>query len=296
MIEAQLTNPSGFRDIAPQAQALTEQAAQAQSDESLGALLSGETPAAAPVRQRQVADEVDKQQSLLPPTPANETPQQAAKRSNGAVKYALQHAEDAKNWTVLKGGFTMAIANVYKKHLPSLGRYVALVRRGQADRTAAVLDIDAIVGRYKSLDKIEGGTKEGSVNALLKESTRSRKWAFTPDWLPAGTVQVDVALAAKYAKLSPEARRVVRDVFKHGHDSTLKMRQQALDAFDHELDAVIAQYRKQGNTVELRKAEEKKLRSVATFDWLADLNANWPYAPLKRFGDYVVIAECSYPG
>ena len=302
MVEAMLVNPDALQEIAPQAHALTVEAVKARTDEELGALLSGEVAAPAPrkpaakktARRADPAKQVEEIAAQRSPlaVPRNETPQQTTKRVDGAVKDVAQYAADTKNWALLKGGFTLAIANVYKKHLPSLERYVALTRRGQADRTAAVLDIDGIIGRFHALKSAdERSTKDGSVNALLKESTRDRKWAFVPDWLPKGSVQVDQALATKYNRLSPEGQRVVREVFKHGHDATLKMRQQALDSFAHESDALIEQYRKQGNEAELRKAEDKKLRSVETFGWLADLNTSWPYAPLKRFGDHVVIAR-----
>lgn len=228
----------------------------------------------------------------LPTPPVNETPQQAAQRVDGAVKNTLQFAADTKNWALLKGGFTLAIANVYKKHLPSLERYVALVRRGHADRAKAVMGVDSIMGDFHQIaSAAERGTGRGSVNAFLKDSTRSRLWGFMPDWLPAGTVKVDAQMQARFKAMSPQAQKVIQEVFRHGHDATQLMRQQALDSFAHDTDVLIEQYRKQGNTAELRKAENQKLRSVETFDWLADLDASWPYAPLKRFGEFVVVGR-----
>jgi hypothetical protein len=142
---------------------------------------------------------------------------------------------------------------------------------------------------YGQVPERERGTGAGSVNALLKESTMDEKWAFAPSWMP--KAPVDAALAKRFTAMSPEGQAFVTAVLEHGH-KTLKDKQRiVLGATSSEYDALIANARQRGDTDEVSKLEADKAKLVAKFEGLFKTSGLNPYAPIKRFGDHVVLAE-----
>ena len=280
--EAMLSDPVALKAQAPLAHALISRAWQARSLEHLGEILAGRE--ARPGKPKPKTDpgrpSVDAQ--MRPP----KSPKEATERANGAFAVG---AKDLKNAIFLKAGMLLDIAEAGKKHLPSIKPYVELLRRGQADRAKSENQVQAVIDDYFKLEAAERGTGPGTLNAFLMESTGSKKWGFKPDWLPGAPV--DPLMAAKFKALSPAAQGVVKSVFKHGHDSIAELRKQALAAIVHESDTAIEAARRNGDTAAVTKAENAKLRSVDAFASLAALDTSWPYAPLKRFGDYVTIAR-----
>lgn len=278
--EAMLSDPVALKAQAPLAHALISRAWQARSLEHLGEILAGREARPGKPKPKPGRPSVDAQ--MRPP----KSPKEATERANRAFAVG---AKDLKNAIFLKAGMLLDIAEVGKKHLPSIKSYVELLRRGQADRAKSENQVQAVIDDYFKLEAAERGTGPGTLNAFLMESTGSKKWGFEPDWLPGAPV--DPLMAAKFKALSPAAQRVVEGVFKHGHESIVELRKQALAAIEHESDAAIEAARRQGDTAAVTKAENAKLRSVEAFASLAALDTSWPYAPLKRFGDYVTIAR-----
>ena len=277
--EAMMTDPLALKAEAPLAYDLINRAWQAQSLEQLGQILSGQSKAAGQARTH-AGPKVDAQQR-------REAPARVAAQANGALKAVQQHGKDSKNWAFLRAAMTTDLVSVAKKYLPSAEPYLNLLRRTQADRVASERNIDSVLDDYYKLSASERSTGPGTVNAFLLESTSSKKWGFKPSWL--AKAEVDPGMAAKYQALSPQARKVVERVLRHGHDSIADLRKQALASISHESDALIKAAYDRGDTEGARRAENAKLRSVQAFEALAELDTNWPYAPLKRFGNEVVI-------
>ena len=277
--EAMMTDPLALKAEAPLAYDLINRAWQAQSLEQLGQILSGQSKAVG-LAPTQAGPEVDAQMR-------REAPARIAAQANGALKAGQQHGKDSKNWAFLRVAMTTDLVSVAKKYLPSAEPYLNLLRRAQADRVASERNIDSVLDDYYKLSASERSTGPGTVNAFLLESTSSKKWGFKPSWL--AKAEVDPGMATKYRALSPQARKVVERVLRHGHDSIADLRKQALASISHESDALIKAAYDRGDTEGARKAENAKLRSVRAFEALAELDTNWPYAPLKRFGNEVVI-------
>jgi hypothetical protein len=142
---------------------------------------------------------------------------------------------------------------------------------------------------YGQVPERERGTGAGSVNALLKVSTMDKKWAFAPSWMP--KAPVDTELAKQFTDMSKEGQAFVTAVLEHGH-KTLKDKQRiVLGATSTEYDALIANARQRGDTDEVSKLEADKAKVVAKFEGLFKTSGLHPYAPIKRFGDHVVLAE-----
>lgn len=215
-----------------------------------------------------------------------------AERVNTSARDALQTGGDVFNAAKRAVMMLTDLVDVGKKYLPSSEKYLALLRRSQSDKGKAERGIASVMEDfYRLKSDAERGTGPGSVNAFLKASTEAKKWGFVPDWLPKGSVEVDPLMKAKFAALSPEAQKVVQRVFQHGHDSIQALREQALATIASEHDVALHAARKSGDAAAIKRAEDAKLRASQDFANLADLDTSWPYAPLKRFGNFVVIAR-----
>lgn len=185
--------------------------------------------------------------------------------------------------------FTEDLANVAARALPAAAKYMDAMKTITVAKTKHEREVAAIVHDFQKLTSHERGTGPHSVNALLKDSTMQKAWAFTPDWLPAGTVTVNPALALRYNALSKEARTAVERVFRHGHDSLQQLKAAATASVTTEFDAVIQTLTTAGKTEEAAKQVKAKQKTLGEFRTLLDARSDWPYAPLRRFGNHVVM-------
>lgn len=210
----------------------------------------------------------------------------AARAAAGATS---QFLKDVKSQGILWGAFTEDLINSVAAKLPSAKTYLDLVKRSQVAKTRAEREIESILDMYNALPKAERGTGPGSVNAFLKDSTMAKAWGYQPTYLP--PVQIDPAMEARYKAMSPEARQLVTAVFKHGHDNLVALKFAVIGNINTEFDALIAGYEAEGDKRAAdaeRKAKQKALRD---FESLNSLDGSWPYAPLKRFGNHVVVGK-----
>jgi len=210
----------------------------------------------------------------------------AARAASGATS---QFIKDVKSQGILWGAFTEDLINSVAAKLPSAKTYLDLVKRSQVAKTRAEREIESILDMYNALPKAERGTGPGSVNAFLKDSTMAKAWGYQPTYLH--TVQIDPAMEARYKAMSPQARQLVTAVFKHGHDNLVALKSAVIGNINTEFDALIAGYEAEGDKRAAdaeRKAKQKALRD---FESLNALDGSWPYAPLKRFGNHVVVGK-----
>jgi hypothetical protein len=92
-------------------------------------------------------------------------------------------------------------------------------------------------------------------------------------------------MKARFAALSPEGQAVVKEIFQYGEDTYNQLRTLAAKEVNTEYDNLIAKFPEKKE--ELEKDRVKEVRRIERT--LPKLQG--PYAPLKRFGNHVVVAE-----
>ena len=196
-------------------------------------------------------------------------------------------AKDMAKNGLKKAMFTKDLAQRAAKMLPSATKYVSMVSEAQAAKMKKEREIAQILEGYDKLPLRERGTGPASVNAFLQESTMSKAWGYKPEYH--ADAKVDPRMEAKFKALSPEAQALVKAVFKHGHENLLAMQKAVTDNIASEYDAVIAEAQKAGDKAGVEKAKADKAKSLRDYEGLMGQGGNWPYAPLKRFGNQVVV-------
>ena len=186
--------------------------------------------------------------------------------------------------------FTEDLARIASKYVKSATNYVKLVREQQAVKTKYERRVDLILQQYDKLDAKVRGTGPGTVNAFLKKSTMDGKWAFDPGYLKKAP-DIDPVLKAEFDALPKDAQEVVKAVFKHGHDTLQDMKRGVIENINSEYDALIKAARDANDMIEVASLEQKKAASLKDYSTLMAVRAGKPYAPLKRFGNYVVVAK-----
>lgn len=159
---------------------------------------------------------------------------------------------------------------------------------GQIER-----DVERVASLYNKIPVKERGTGDASANKFVYDMTREKKWGFEPTWRTGTSekVKIDAAMSKRFDALSPESRDWVEAVFAHG-DQMLKLKKQTLmDATNSEYDALIKDAQDKGDTAKVAKFQADKKAQLAQFARLFAVSEFNPYAPMKRFGNYVVIAK-----
>lgn len=186
--------------------------------------------------------------------------------------------------------FTEDLARIASKYVKSATDYVNLVREQQAVKTKYERRVDLILQQYDKLAAKVRGTGPGTVNAFLKKSTMDGKWAFDPGYLKKAP-EIDPVLEAEFKALPKDAQEVVKAVFKHGHDTLQDMKRGVIENINSEYDALIKAARDANDMIEVASLEQKKAASLKDYSTLMAVRAGKPYAPLKRFGNFVVVAK-----
>lgn len=151
-------------------------------------------------------------------------------------------------------------------------------------------DIENVIAKFNKLPESLKGIGKSSVNALIKDITIEGKWAFQPSWL-SDKVVIDDALKERFDDMPDLAQDVIRSVFEFNWRINSEMKTVVLENIKSEFDARIAEAKKAND----KKAEadllKEKSDSLARFQTLLRINAKTPYAALKRFGNYVIVAK-----
>jgi hypothetical protein len=159
---------------------------------------------------------------------------------------------------------------------------------GQIER-----DVERIASMYNHIPNSERGTGERSANLFVYDMTRTEKWGFEPTWRTGTSqkVKVDDAMSKRWDALSQESRDWIGAVFAHG-DAMLKLKKQTLmNATNSEYDGLISDAAAKGDTAKVAKYQADKKAQLAQFARLFAVSEFKPYAPMKRFGNHVVVAR-----
>lgn len=194
---------------------------------------------------------------------------------------------DLKTAAVKYGAFTRDLIDQAAKYMPAARQYLANYEAVATDRTRMEQKVDAILERFGALSAHE----RTRVNEVIRTSTMSKEWAFKPDWLKNAKYDENSDIAKAFRAMTPAQRSVVQDVFRHGHETLEAMQKAVKDNVNSEFDVLIKGFKDAGNDAEAAKAEARKAKALQEFSSMLEMNGNWPYAPLRRFGDHVVVAK-----
>lgn len=142
-----------------------------------------------------------------------------------------------------------------KNSIPAASTWYKGMMDVQARRNQLAEKAERIAAK---VDKLTNGAK--AVNAFLAKSTMAGKWGY--DITIDGTkVQADPAMAVEFNKLLPDEQALVKDVFQNG--------------------------------IETLKAKRDILKKLGLNDslFVGGGTMMTPYAPLKRFGNFVAVAK-----
>jgi hypothetical protein len=136
------------------------------------------------------------------------------------------------------------------------------------------------------------GTGPGTVNGVIEAMTRADKWAFQPDYFrgedATTQVEIDPELEAQYAAMPAAAQKSVRDAFRLMYDSLKQLQESVIELTVTEYDALIA------NTTDpkqKKELEDSKRNSLTQFRTLLNIDPTTPYAPLTRYGNWVIVGR-----
>lgn len=154
-------------------------------------------------------------------------------------------------------------------------------------------EVERVAELYNKVPEAERGTGPRSVNLFLRDATREGKWGFKPSWRTGASakVTIDPDMQQRFNALSKESKALVEAVFRHGDEVLSLKKQTVMAAADSEYDALISAANKAGDAKKAARLTADKADQLKRFNSLFELQEFRPYAPLKRFGDYVVIAK-----
>lgn len=185
--------------------------------------------------------------------------------------------------------FTQDLADLAQKYIPSAKRFFDLTMEQQAKKTEYELRVARILNAYNKLPSSVKGTGPNSVNIFLKDSTSSGKWGYKID--PKSDVEVDPALKARFDAFPKEAQQVIKDVFAHGFQTLQDMKAAVRSNINTEFDALIKDAQEANDDKEVADLQKQKDATLKQYESLLSIAGKRPYAPLKRFGNYVVVGR-----
>jgi hypothetical protein len=135
----------------------------------------------------------------------------------------------------------------------------------------------------KKVDRIMQGVTElkdrVAVGKFIEDSTRYQKWGYGP--------KADNEYSQRFKALSAEGQKVVKEVFDHGEEMYGRIRDLVVAETVREYDNMIARAKNPKRKAELIKEKAKQINRAER----ALPKMDGPYAPIKRFGDFAVVAR-----
>lgn len=178
--------------------------------------------------------------------------------------------------------FTADVVRAAVRSGMSAARDFELALRAKENRAREIqIEVEDVLSAYAALPKVQ----QGYVDNIVYDMTFEEKWGFVPDWRQ--DAELDEDMARRFGALAPAAQKVTIDLFRHG-DTMFRRKQDLLrQTIAGEYQALITQATDAKQKAELIKARDAELRRAGR-----NLSAlKGPYAPLRRFGDYVVVAK-----
>jgi len=140
-----------------------------------------------------------------------------------------------------------------------------------------------IAEMYVNVPEAERGNGPNSVNKFLYDSTIERKWGWG--------FKADPEMEARFNALSPESQAFAQAIIEHGASTLALKKQTVLDRTRSVFDTQIAQAKAAGDEAQVSSLQDSKAQTITKFQRLISMQEGWPYAPLRRTGEYVVTAK-----
>jgi len=207
----------------------------------------------------------------------------------GAVRQIFDTIRNFGKEGLVRAAFTEDLVNLAKNLVPSAKKWWDLTRERVAIKTKFERRVEEVLQEYDRLDGSVKGTGPNSVNKFLKDSTMDGKWGFQPSWIQKDVV--DSTMKERFDAMPAAAQAVIKRVFEHGHETLIEMKKGVMDNITTEYDALIAAAQQSGDAKELALLQKKKADALRDYQSLMSIQANTPYAPLKRFGNHVVVGR-----
>jgi hypothetical protein len=103
--------------------------------------------------------------------------------------------------------------------------------------------------------------------------------------------KIDPELKDRFNAFPAAAQNLIKEVFNHGRQTLKAMQDAVISNINTEYDALIAAAQKAGDVTEVAELTKKKANSLSEYRTLMRMGNKGPYAPLKRFGNYVVVGR-----
>ena len=206
-------------------------------------------------------------------------------QESGQRAWAAIRAGVRKGWTGL--AFSSHLANAAHRAGLTSARALELVQRKKATRAYEIqIEVEKVLSKFADLKgQTNGRPTSEVVQRFIYDSTFDKKWGFKPDWKQDAVV--DPEMERRFKALPTEAQTVIKDVFRHG-DAIFKEKQDLLrKTITGEYEALIKVETDDGKRRKLERQRDKELREAGRL--IAEMNG--PYAPLRRYGNYVVVAK-----
>jgi len=159
-------------------------------------------------------------------------------------------------------------------------------------------EVERIADMYAQVPERDRGDGPNSVNQFIFDSTQRGQWGYD-----SGKFKANDEMAERFDKLDEKSQAFIKAVFAHGDRMLALKKQTVLDFTSSEYDAHIKALTDliKGGTLsgkkltdaqeELAEVQKDKKNDLEKFSRLFSLREGRPYAPIKRFGPYAVVAK-----
>jgi hypothetical protein len=167
--------------------------------------------------------------------------------------------------------------------IESAAAFESLLAKRSTKARSLEREVERVADMYAGIEEANKGSGPNSVNQFIFESTRTGKWGYD-----SGKFKADPAIAAQFNALGDKAQAYVKAIFAHGDKMLAAKKKAVVDYATSEYDARIA-----AETDPIKKAAlvRDKANDLKKFASLFRIREGIPYAPIKRFGDHVVVAK-----
>ena len=164
--------------------------------------------------------------------------------------------------------------------LKTAAQFQSLLAKRSTKARELERNVERIADTYSSIEEKDKGSGPDSANQFIFDSTRTGKWGYGKYATP--------EMAARFNALGPKTQAFVKAVFTHGNTMLAAKKKAVMDYTASEYDARIA-----AETDPAKKSVllNDKATDLKQFARLFQIREGIPYAPIKRFGDHVVIAK-----
>lgn len=217
----------------------------------------------------------------MAPTAGMSNPK-AVEWNEATIKTAIKnHAKDILNVGLDKVMFTEDLVDrAVRRGLTTAKEFGRLMAEKMATRDSIEQKVANIMSRAHDLPQAD----KDAASEFIRNSTAEQKWGYSPEWKKDAVV--DQGMKSEFNKLSPMTQAVVKGVFTFGEETHARLQTAVNQDINNEFDELL----KTAETPEAKAdIEERRAAKIAQVGKIMP-KLEGPYAPLKRFGNHVMVA------